>query len=144
MAESGGTHSLSISDRPLYTGAQLSALESYLLVFQYAVRHSLTKKAITELLQLLSVHLPVGAAIPKSVHGLKRVFTECFPEVQPIQHFYCDCCQRPMLSASATCSGNGCSGEGRPAVFITIPIGPQLRRMMEGEGIKPQITVQEF
>ena len=67
-----------ISQLPLYPGSQITALQSYLLIFQFAIRHSMTTKSFTELLQLLSVHLPVTATIPKSVHKLKRVFMECF------------------------------------------------------------------
>lgn len=52
-----------VSDHPLYPDSQLSSFQSLLLVFQYAIRHSLIKKAFTELLQLLSVHLPPGANI---------------------------------------------------------------------------------
>lgn len=61
-----------ISETALYPGSHVSVFQSQLLVFQYALRHGLTTKAFTELLQLLSVHLPQNAAIPKSVHSLKR------------------------------------------------------------------------
>ena len=54
-------------DIPLYAEARLTSLQSSLLVFQYAIRHSLTTKAFTELLQLVSVHVLPGAAVPKSV-----------------------------------------------------------------------------
>ena len=107
-------------DRKLYPGADLSTFQCYLLVFQYAIRHSLTTKAFTELLQLIAVHLPKEAAIPRSVHNLKRFFVESYPELQPIQHYYCSCCQRPLLSDSSICNGHGCSG-GSSATFITIP-----------------------
>lgn len=63
-----------------------------------ATRHSLTTKAFTELLQLLSVHVPQGASVPKSVHRLKTLFLEAFPEAKANQHFYCSCCQRPIPS----------------------------------------------
>ena len=121
----------SVSDSPLYPGSQLSTFQSHLLVFQYAIRHSLTKKAFTELLQLLSVHLPPGAGIPKSVHSLKQVFVEAFPEAKAEQHLYCSCCQRLIPLGATSCVGDGCN-HGSPAVFITLPIGPQLKRMMEG------------
>ena len=122
----------STDNTPLYPGAQLSTFQSHLLVFQYAIRHSMTTRAFTELLQLLSVHLPRGAAVQKSVHSLKRFFVECFPEAQALEHYYCNCCQRPLPSSEASCMGNGCSGDGHSAVFITIPIAVQLKRMMEG------------
>ena len=121
-----------ISQLPLYLASQITALQSYLLIFQFAIRHSMTTKSFTELLQLLSVHLPVTATIPKSVHKLKRVFMECFPDSHAISHFYCDCCHRPLSSASSSCLGYGCSGEGHPAVISTVPLGPQLKRRMGG------------
>ena len=118
---------------PLYSGAQLSSSQSNLLIFQYALRHGLTTKAFTELLQLISVHLPSGTHIPKSVHKLKRFMLQSFPNAEAMQHFYCGCCQRSLQSADARCTGNGCSaGDTKPCTFITVPIGPQLRRMMEG------------
>ena len=84
---SGGT----ITEALLYPGADLSTLQSYLLLFQFAIRHSLTSKAFTELLQLLIVHLPRGACIPRSVHSFKRFFVDSFPESRAIQHSYGSC-----------------------------------------------------
>ena len=39
--------------QPVYPGAELTVLESYLLLFQYSLRHSLTKKAFSELLEVV-------------------------------------------------------------------------------------------
>ena len=55
---------------------------------------------------------------------LPHFFVDAYPQSQPVQHFYCSCCQRSV------CTGNGCTG-GRTSVFITVPSGPQLKRMME-------------
>ena len=106
-------------------------VQSYLLTFQYALRHSLTAKGFTELLQLISVHSPKGAAIPTSVHNLKKYFVETFPSASPVQHAYCSSCQRPLPSIESSCDGDGCTG-GCPAVFITIPIAAQIKAKMEG------------
>ena len=65
--------------QPVYDHASLSIMQSYLLIFQYAVCHTLTIKAFTELLQLISVHMPQGASVPKSVHCLKQFFLKAFP-----------------------------------------------------------------
>ena len=43
------------SEKTLYEGAQISILLSYLLIFQFVINHSLSGKAFTELLQLLSI-----------------------------------------------------------------------------------------
>ena len=53
--------------------------ESHLLCFQFAIRHSLTAKVFSELLQLLLVHLPSSSMAPKSIHRLKSFLcTTCF------------------------------------------------------------------
>ena len=112
----------SVFSTALYQGAGLTVFQSYLLVFQYAVRHSLTTKAFTELLMLLSVHAPQGAHVPKSVHKLKSFFVQAFPEAK--MH------STPILLLLPKCTGNGCGG-GPPLDFITIPLGPHIKRMME-------------
>ena len=104
-------------------------LQSNLLIFQYAIRHGLTTRAFTELLQLLSVHLPQNASIPKSVYSLMRLFVEAFPKAQAVKHFYCSFCLRPLQSSTERCTGNGCGGTNS----ITIPLG---KRMMKGVCIK--------
>ena len=43
---------------PVYEGASISKLHATLLIFQFALRHGLSRKTFTELLQLLSVLLP--------------------------------------------------------------------------------------
>ena len=121
----------SINVAPLYQGSQLTVFQSHLLTFQYALRHSLSAKAFTELLKLLSVHAPKGAFIPTSIHNMKHCFLEAFSNTSPVHHAYCSFCQRPLESVDAHCTGHGCRG-GWSAVFITLPIGEQIKRLMEG------------
>ena len=106
-------------EKALYSGAKLTVFQSYLLIFQYTVRHSLSTKAFTELLQLLSVHAPRGAAISKSVHNMKRYFLQVFPEANTVQHAYCSSCQRSLPSVASSCGGSACQG-GHPAMYITV------------------------
>ena len=81
--------------------------------------------SLKELLQLISVHVPQGSSLPKSLHTLKRFFIEAFP------HIYCSFCLRPLPSRDTKCSGRSCRG-GSSGVFITIALGPQLKQLMEG------------
>ena len=77
---------------PLYEGAAISVFESHMLLFQYAVRHSLTSKAFSELLQIISVHVPSPSKVPKSVHRLKNFFLKLFPQAKCKVHPYCSAC----------------------------------------------------
>ena len=110
---------------PLYPEARLTSLQSSLFVFQYAIRHSLTTKAFTE---LVSVHIPPGAAVPKSVYQLKQSFLQAFPDIEAVRHHYCASCGTTLLSTREECD---CSYYS-PATFITVPLRPQVKQMMEG------------
>lgn len=115
-------------DQPLYPGAasDLTVFMAYLLIFQYSVRHSLTKKALQELLQLICVLLPTGSACPRSVHSLKNFFTEMFPDHKPSIKQYCTNCLK-LLSSEQNCECNASTSD-----FITVPLGPQLKARLEG------------
>ena len=57
---------------PLYDGARINVIDSYILMLQYALKHSLTKKAFEKLIKLISVNLPTDANMPKSIHQRKH------------------------------------------------------------------------
>jgi len=61
---------------PLYEGADLTILDSFILHYQFALRHSLTKQAFSELIELVSAHIPCSAK-STSVYSLKQFF--CSP-----------------------------------------------------------------
>ena len=114
----------------LYRMADVTIYDSYLLAFQYATRHSLTKTAFAELLQLISVHLPASAPFPKSVHRIKTFFSDLFPHASPVVHEFCSFCLSP-LSGDEVCSMPNCRGVDK-GQFISLPLGPQLKKLMEG------------
>ena len=115
---------------PIYEGAEVTILESYLMAFQFSVRHSLTKKAFSELLQLISVHLPKSSSYPRSINTVKKILLQYFPHISPTVHTYCPYCL-VTLPSDGTCTRNDCPGVGTNQ-FVTIPLGPQLKHMMEG------------
>ena len=69
VSESDG-HSYDSSSRPssngllepLYSGSSLSVMDSYLLLYTFFLRHSLSKKAFAELIHLVSAHLPASTS----------------------------------------------------------------------------------
>ena len=124
-AESTGEPSLS---KPLYDGASLSVLDSYLLLLQYAIRHSLNKKAFSELLLLVGAHLPSTKMI--SSYKLNKLFTDLFDDIQGRTYYCCSTCHQSLQSVSSVCSNN-CESETTD--FLIIPLGPQLKRRLEGE-----------
>lgn len=78
-AASSVSHELDEDDElkaPLYDGADVSVLDSYLLVYQFALKHGLSKMAIDELIRLLSTHLPRSSKAATSLHTLEKYFAQ--------------------------------------------------------------------
>lgn len=115
---------------PIYGGAQVTVFESYVLAFQFSVRHSLTKTAFAELLQLISVHIPKSACYPKNVQRVKHFFLQYFPHATPKVHSYCTYCLS-VVPSNGSCTRVDCPDVNKDQ-FISIPLGPQLKKMMEG------------
>ena len=113
--------------QPVYPGAELTVLESYLLLFQYSLRHSLTKKAFSELLEVVGAHLPPGKMT--SLYKLTKYFSELFSDINADNHYCCSNCYQPLPNDSDTCT-NECHANALD--FIKIPIGPQIKRRLEG------------
>ena len=130
LADDPGICSINPISSPLYDDAEISVFESHLLCFQFSIRHSLTAKAFSELLQLLSVHLPSSSMAPKSIYRLKSFFIDLFPHASPTVYPYCATCLS-LLDEEGFCSTEGCQGGAREE-FISIALAPQLRRILEG------------
>ena len=58
---------------PLYDDAELSVLDSHLLMYQYALRHCITTQAFTELIRLVETHMPRNSRAVSSLQT-KKVF----------------------------------------------------------------------
>ena len=112
---------------PLYDGSPISVLDSYLLLLQYAIRHSLNKKAFAELLQIVGAHIPSRNMI--SSYRLKKLFTDFFANIQGTTYYCCSDCHEPLDHVMSTCS-NGCDGEA--ADFLIVPLETQLKKRLEG------------
>ena len=130
LADGPGIRSINPVSSPLYDDAEISVLESHLFCFQFSIRHSLTAKAFSELLQLLSVHLPSSSLAPKSIYRLKSFFIDLFPHASPTVYPYCVTCLS-LLGEEGFCLTEGCQGGAREE-FISIALAPQLRRIFEG------------
>ncbi len=116
----------------LYEGADLTEFDSHLLLFQFALRHSLTKKAFSELLDLVAVHVPQTAKVPRSVYKLKQYFLRLYPNSETVSYRYCANCHQLVHNPNLTCE-NGCQAKLRE--FLYVPVAPQLQRMLEGKSV---------
>ena len=115
----------------IYDKADLTVIDSYVLLLQYSLRHSLTKKAFSELIQLISVHLPRSSNAAESLYKVKSLFMKMFDDIKHMPYAYCSKCHRLMDNATTCLSG--CNADIEE--FLHIPLGPQLKRKLEGKSI---------
>ena len=133
-SDEGGIASLSEFHTPLYEGAELSVLDSHLLLYQYALRHCLTKQAFMELISLVDTHVPKDSKAASSLYKLRKFFEEHFNDTKCHIYEYCAKCHR-LLDSEVT-GGAGCSsGCGGSTVnqFIFISVEAQLKKKLEGK-----------
>ena len=62
--------------QPLYEGADVTVIESSILLLQFSLRHSLSTSALKDLIQLLTLHLPKSSQCSQSKYKLKKLFTD--------------------------------------------------------------------
>ena len=79
---------------PLYDGASIRVVDSYLLLFQFSLRHSLSGVGFEDLIKLVSVHLPSESnCAGLSTRTLEKYFAEQL-NIKPQLKLYCDHCLR--------------------------------------------------
>ncbi len=113
---------------PLFPGSTLTVFGSYFLPLEYSLRHGLTKSAFSDLIGLVSKHLPIGSATT-SLYKLRRYFVDLFSDIAYQTHYCCSCCHRHLEEATQPCP-SGCGGD--VIDFLTISVEAQLKRRMEG------------
>ena len=114
---------------PLYEGANLSVLDSYFQLMQFSLRHSLTKQAFSDLLNLVCLHLPTNPSM--SVYKLKKFFLSLFHDISFSKHRCCSSCDTLLdNNRTGTCPTPRCRGAA--IEFLSVSIAAQLKRKLEG------------
>ena len=113
---------------PLHAGSKLSTWDSYLLIMNYSLRHSLSKQAVKDLLSLVGQHLPKASL--SSLYKLKKCFLDLYDDISFNVHYCCSGCHSPFEDRHSVCL-NGCSSTATE--FLTIPVEPQLKRKLQSK-----------
>ena len=115
------------SRKPLYDGAKLSTFDSYLLVMNYALRHSLTKQAVGDLLDLVDMHLPASSMV--SLYKLRKFFLNLFEDISFKRRHCCSICHSLLTGCDEPCPNRCC---GTAMEFLTVSVEAQLKRKFQG------------
>ncbi|XP_038148166.1 uncharacterized protein LOC119788091 isoform X2 [Cyprinodon tularosa] len=94
-----GSEDQADGDNPLYPGASISKGESILMLMSYVLRHNLTGKAVTHLLEMFNLMFP-GLIPPSPSYLFHKEFKG---SSQSEIHFYCEKCLA-YLGNSAHCN----------------------------------------
>ena len=114
--------------QPLYDGAEITLLDSYMLVMQHSLRHSLTKQAFSDLLKVIGMLLPSKSMV--SYYRLRKFFLDLYGDITFTKRYCCANCHSSLDDKEAACC-NGC--ERSTAIeFLTVSVAAQLKRKLEG------------
>ena len=117
---------------PLYEGADLTILDSYLMLYQFALRHCITDTAFSELISLVDTHVPKDAKSATSLYKLRKFFESNFNNLGSQLYTYCTKCHRLLGDPDLTMCPSGCGGS-QVNKFLYVPIQPQLKKKLEGK-----------
>lgn len=130
-------------DPLLYDNAAITLSESMLSIFTYTIRHNLTGCAFSDLLSLISLHLPPNSHHKKTIHTFMKFFSDS--KAPLIKHYYCSACMKSLDTKDSLCPctndininldnfhGNDSTKNRRPEIlyFIEIPIFCQMQELL--------------
>lgn len=102
----------SIDDLRLYPNSKISVKEHAAAVFGYSIRHNCSRQSISDLLQLIQLHVPENNRASKSYASLKRICNGWDTEnIKVIE--YCELCYVlwPIDEPNNfNCATNNCKG----------------------------------
>jgi hypothetical protein len=108
------------------------------LLLCFALRHSLTKVALDDLLELLNIIMPLSA-LPRTRFLFSKLFTFCQEKVE--RHYYCTSCsictyigQVMNISVCPVCNAN-MTDKTKIGFFLVLPLENQLRDMLENSNM---------
>ena len=117
----------------VFNGCPLTPSASNLLILQYSARHNLTQEAVSDLLKLLSIHLPTPNTIPKSLY----CFQKKFPSLQYNLklHYYCSSCLQQVDKKDVVICPNAQCRQSLQnyralSTFFELPIETQIASLM--------------
>ena len=124
----------------IYPGASITVEESILSIMKYAIRHKMAYSELSDLLGLLSLHLPDNSNKEhlRSLYFLKKAFSSQARKDDLINlNEYCPDCYAPLPledDAEANCEFCGRTRSKREKnYFLTLDIGEQIKSMYEGK-----------
>ena len=130
----------------LYSGCNHTFFTSYMMVMLFVQKHSLSKEAFTDLLRLISTHLPSNTKYSKSVYKVKDFLKNHVQLKEATEHKYCDHCCQILPPNVDSCPSAKClqSRKAKVLEFHDLHLDQQLRDLFQGTYTKCVIPVFQF
>lgn len=126
------------NDEPVYDGAQITLGESMLSTLMFAMSNNLTGSAFSELLELLSYHMPRKNKFKKTAYKFYKFFEG--NDTPSTKHYYCSTCTSSLDSADAVCEERDENSE--KSYFIELNISDQLKNLLQRPGFDGDLGFQ--
>ena len=88
--------------KPLYPGARIRLLATFCIIMQFSLSNQLSYSAISQLLNLLGILLPVPHKLPKSFYKFKAFFSQFSSDIK--HQKACSSCH--LSEEKCSCSQN--------------------------------------
>ena len=116
------------TDSPIYPGHTLTVKTSILLIWLFAITHSLTAQQLSDLLSLITVHMLSSHPCMSSFYRFKRFFQHS--ESPLVKHYYCPSCYAELAGNEKECTNEACkmhfSDASPQDYFMELPVKEQL------------------
>lgn len=119
-----------VNQTPLYKDSLQTVASSNIVVMNFSMKHALSSEAISDLLSLLTLHLPVNNHCTKSKYLLKK-HLGCSTMDYKL-HYYCSHYYGTLNESDESCQNLDCQNTIDSKIsFIEVPIRPQLKLLLE-------------
>ena len=125
-------HADSALKTPLYDGASVTAEESMLATYTYAIRNKLSYQATSQLLELMKIHLPSPNSFPRSFYKLKKHLSGV--ATLKLRKF-CSSCLDEIPEGQKQCVKRPCKVSGKlssVSCYAALPFEEHIEYIFEG------------
>jgi hypothetical protein len=118
-------------ETPIYPGHNLTISKSMLIVWLYAITHSITGAQFSDLLMLLNIHLMTSHPAFNSLYMFKNFFSKM--KSSYVKHWFCKNCLSPCKEHDVICNNSLCmkdlSKTNAKEYFMELNLETQLKTL---------------
>lgn len=142
-------HNLSEKDsesESITPGHWLPLKISVLLIWMYAINYGISGTQMTDLLQLINLHLAVAHPALSSLYKFKNYFSKLAFPAGLQKHYYCSFCFAAVEENQEKCKNSFClaslKDKKNKGYFISVSVEEQLKKLFQRQDFKENIKAK--